>query len=262
MKPHAPAATYPIAAMTHAQVRAVIDGPHATVALVPIGATEAHGPHLPLATDSLISTAVAELAGAQLAAQAIDTLIFPTVQYTVTDWAAAFTGTVSIPTEAASTTILTICRVAHAMGVDRVALVNSHLEPDNVAMLREVAAQYLDEFGEPLIFADQTRRRLAERLGDEFRSGSCHAGRYETSLVLAITPELVDKDAMRSLPRLEVPLHERIQAGARNFLQCGMDEAYCGDPAGASAEEGEQLLATLADMTATAVLATLSRTSG
>ena len=101
-----------------------------------------------------------------------------------------------------------------------------------------MAKAYEQEAGEPLLFPDVTRRRNAERLTDEFRSGSCHAGQYETSLVLAVSPELVDMDIARGLPNHYVPLHERIAAGAKSFLECGMDRAYCGDPAGATAEEG------------------------
>ena len=93
----------------------------------------------------------------------------------------------------------------------------------------------------------------AARLGEEFQSGSCHAGRYETSLVMALTPTLVDREACQSLPELVVPLHEKALEGARNFQDCGMDRAYCGDPAGATALEGEERLDALADMTVEAV---------
>jgi creatinine amidohydrolase len=127
-----------------------------------------------------------------------------------------------------------------ARQLDRVVLVNSHFEPEQVQTLRET--------GVPLL--DLTRRANAERLTEEFRSGSCHAGRYETSLVLAERPELVHTDRMRSLEAKIVDMPAEIASGRTDFLALGMNEAYCGSPAQATAEEGEQTFETLADLLA------------
>ena len=78
---------------------------------------------------------------------------------------------------------------------------------------------------------DLTRRRAAERLTDEFRSGAAHAGRYETSIVRATRPELVDTERMSALPERPVNMPAAIAAGKTDFLAMGMDEAYCGAPA-------------------------------
>ena len=115
------------------------------------------------------------------------------------------------------------------------ALTNAHLEPGHIATLRAVARDFEAHAGQPLAFADKTRRANAQRLTAEFQSGSCHAGQYETSLVLAIRPELVRMDLAAALPEHVVPLHERIAAGAKDFVECGVPRAYCGNPAGASA---------------------------
>src|SRR5439155_655912 len=66
------------------------------IALVPIGATEAHGPHLPLATDVIISDELAGRAGEELAGRGRRTVIAPSLAYAVTEYAAGFGGTVSI----------------------------------------------------------------------------------------------------------------------------------------------------------------------
>src|SRR5438046_3008375 len=71
------------------------------VALLPIGSTEAHGPHLPLATDVLIAEAVAGRVAARLAEQGRPSLIFPAVAYSLTDFARPFPGTVSVGADAA-----------------------------------------------------------------------------------------------------------------------------------------------------------------
>ena len=135
-----------------------------------------------------------------------------------------------------------MCTAVREQGFRHVVLVNSHFEPEHVAVLRRVA-----ERGHAVLF-DVTRRRVAERLTEEFRSGSAHAGRYETSVVLAARPELVDAQRMHGLPAHPVDMPAAIAAGKTDFIAMGMDEAYCGAPADASAAEGEKTLATLSAM--------------
>ena len=116
-------------------------------------------------------------------------------------------------------------------GLDRVVLVNSHLEPEQVWTLREL--------GLPLL--DVTRRTNAERLTEEFRAGAGHAGRYETSLVLADRPDLVDRARMGTLEATMVDMPAGgIRLGKTTFVAMGMAQAYAGAPADATAEEGVQ----------------------
>jgi creatinine amidohydrolase len=125
-----------------------------------------------------------------------------------------------------------------------VVIVNSHFEPEHVAALRRAASRT----GAALF--DLTRRANARLLTEEFRSGASHAGRYETSLILALQPHLVDVDEMRTLRPLHVDMPSAIAAGKTDFVAMGMDQAYCGAPAEASAEEGRATLATLSAMLA------------
>ncbi len=241
--------------LTYTEVAARLAEPgRRKVAVIPVGSTEAHGPHLPLCTDSLISSAVAARAAAELERRGVVALYFPTVHYAVTDWAGEFTGSVSIAAAVAIAQVLQVCGAALAMGFEDVAVFTAHLEPDHIASLREVARQFAATHGRPLIFVDTTRRALAARLTPEYQSGSCHAGQYETSLVMALRPELVRETVAASLPGHPVPLAQRIREGARNFRECGMDQAYCGTPALASAEEGRQTLAVLSTLVVEAVL--------
>lgn len=200
--------------------------------LLPLGATEPHGPHAPLSTDTLISVGICERAEERLRGD-IDVLVLPALPYGVTRYGADFPGAVSIGEETLRSLVTEI-----AANFDRVVLVNSHFEPAQVQTLRGT--------GLPLL--DLTRRANAERLTEEFRSGSCHAGRYETSLVLADRPELVKRDRMEALEAKIVDMPAAIAEGRTDFVSMGMDGAYCGSPAEASAEEGEQTFETLADM--------------
>src|SRR4029450_10368475 len=83
-----------------------------------------------------------------------------------------------------------------AESVGSLVLVHSHFEPEQVKTLRATAPPLLD----------LPRRKQAKRLTDEFRSGSCHAGRYETSLVLADRPDLVHADRMQALEERHVDM--------------------------------------------------------
>ncbi|HEY8378835.1 MAG TPA: creatininase family protein [Nannocystis sp.] len=248
-----------LAELTYPEVERLLAGSWTKIALLAVGSTEAHGPHLPLATDSLIGEAVVERAAAELAAAGHLAAVLPPIHYAVTEWAAGFAGSTSIPAEVAVGLVLGTCRAVRAMGFDRVVVFTAHLEPDHIASLREVTRRFQAETGEPLVFVDTTRRALAARLTPEYQSGSCHAGQYETSLVLAIRPDLVRMDLAASLPENTVPLADHIRAGKRGFLACGMPQAYCGAPAAATAEEGRAILATLATLVVEATLASVTR---
>ncbi|MEO7795687.1 MAG: creatininase family protein, partial [Thermoanaerobaculia bacterium] len=142
-------------------------------------------------------------------------------------------------------------------GLAILALANAHFDPAQVGALREAVEQLRRSGSLRVAFPDLTRRRLAERLGEEFRSGACHAGSYETSILLALRPDLVDEDARRRLPPLPVSLVEAALAGKKTFAEAGLELAYCGDPASASAEEGRALVAELGAILAEAVRAEL-----
>ena len=207
------------------------------VLLLPLGATEPHGPHAPLSTDTLISAGICEQAAERLAGD-LDVLVLPPVAYGVTRYGAAFPGAISIGEQTLAALVSDVRDSLAAQGFTRLVLVNNHFEPEQVATLRSL--------GIPLL--DLTRRANAERLTEEFRAGSCHAGRYETSLVLAHSPALVDGERMAALEAKMVDMPGEIRAGRTDFVAMGMDEAYCGSPAEATAEEGTATFETLTDM--------------
>ena len=208
------------------------------VALWPVGAIEPHGPHAPLGTDTLISVGMCERAAERLD----DAVVLPPLPFGVTRYGAAFAGAVGISEATLRAIVLDVAASLDAQGFRRLVIVNNHLEPEQVATLRAAA----QEAG--ALYLDLVRRRNAERLTDEFRRGSCHAGRYETSLVLAAAPQLVDGDAMARLPAVEVDMPAAIAAGRTDFRAMGMDDAYCGAPAEATADEGRTTFETLTDM--------------
>jgi creatinine amidohydrolase len=218
------------------------------VAVVPTGATEPHGPHLPLDVDVTISSAQAKRTAELLSEQGVDALVLPPVAYGVTFFTEGFEGRVTLRPGTFWALLEDLVESLSEQGVRQVLLCNAHLETGQIKVLRGIAKDYAEpRAGKATVrLVDITRRRFVERLGAEFQSGDCHAGRYETSIVMAADPEGVREDERRSLPKKDVELVAKMQAGARSFREVGADEAYCGAPAEASASEGGALIEALA----------------
>jgi len=207
----------------------------AGVLVVPIGATEQHGPHLPLSTDTDIAVALAERLADALGAGAV---VAPALAYGSSGEHAGFAGTVSIGREAVEHVLVELGRSASETFA-RVVLVSAH-----------------GGNAEPVARAVERLRaegRDAIALSPGF-GGDAHAGRTETSVMLALCPERVrpaaEAGATAPLADLWPALRER---GVRAVSANGV----LGDPAGASADEGRRLLET-----ATAELAAAVRGAG
>lgn len=226
----------------------------AAAVLWPIGSVEPHGPHLPLATDTLLATRNAEQAARALRAEGIAAVVAPPLPYGVTDFAAGFPGAVSVPQAAL---VALLCAGAAAFlrdGFAHVCLINHHLEPGQLAAIGEAVGQIAAAHGARAVSTPQViSRRWGRKLTPEFRSGACHAGCYETSLVLAEAPALVDMQAAADLPAVPISLSEAIGAGAQTFLAAGADAAYTGAPAEATAAEGESTYVVFTEMVVTEV---------
>lgn len=223
-------------------------------AILPVGSCEAHGPHLPLDTDVRISEETAIRTVGLLAASGLRAVVLPPLPYGVTEYAGAFDGTLSVPAAVVTASIDAVARAAVRRGAVGVAITNAHFEPAHIdALFAAVAA--LKDVGVPVVFPNVASRRYAARLGDEFPTGACHAGDYESSMVLALRPDLVDTAAMHGLPEVPINLAEAMRKGARDFVEAGGVNAYFGWPARSNATRGDHLLDTLADILAEAIWA-------
>lgn len=218
------------------------------VALLPVGSTEAHGPHLPLSVDVVIAEEVCRRVAQKVSR---DVVVFPPVTYALTDFAAPFAGTVTLNADVARQMLTGILSGIVSGGFKTVAVVNHHLEPAHFRVVHDAgkAVQAASPAARVLV-ADHRRPPTGPLLGHEFMHGGSHAGRYETSLMLAAAPHLVDEAARKALPSLEIDLPGAIKQGAKDFLQCGGHDAYFGAPADATAEEGERLFEIIAAFTA------------
>jgi mycofactocin system creatininase family protein len=205
-----------------------LEGPPAVTLLVPVGSTEQHGPHLPLDTDTRIADAVARGAADRLGP---GTLVAPPVGFAAAGEHEAFPGTVSIGRDALRTVLLELGRSA-GRWARRLMFVNGH--GGNAEVLTEVVELHRAE--------GRDVRWFGCAPPDGFPRDA-HAGRTETSLMLALAPELVrlDRAAAGNVEPLPALL-PRLRAGGVRAVSAN---GVLGDPTGASAEEGAALLAAL-----------------
>jgi mycofactocin system creatininase family protein len=190
--------------------------------VVPLGATEQHGPHLPLGTDTIISSA--------LASSVRDAVIAPALPYGSSGEHAGFPGTLSIGQAALSHVLVELVRSSHFA---RVLFVSAH--GGNAEPLAAAVRELRSEGREVLTWSPRWK-------------GDAHAGRIETSLMLALAPELVGPARVAGNVTPLVELMPRLRSdGVRAVSPNGV----LGDPSGASAEEGRSLLdAAIADLRA------------
>jgi creatinine amidohydrolase len=245
-----------LAEMTWEEARD-LDRPR-TVAVLPVGAVEAHGPHLPLGTDIIIAEAMARAGAGRIAAQGVGVVMLPPLPYTAAPFGAGFSGTLSVAAATVTALLLDLARELTRQGFAALAIANAHLDPvhrDALAAAEDAARK---ERLLPVICPDLTRKPWASRLTEEFKSGACHAGRYEGSIVLAARPDLVRDDVRRALEPNPASLSAAIRDGKRTFEEAGGPRAYFGWPADATVEEGRSTVETLGEVLAEAVLGTLA----
>ena len=231
----------PLAAMTWEEVRDAAGA--RSVAILPVGAVEAHGPHLPLDTDVIIAQAMARAGAARLASRGLTAAILPPLTYTAAGFAEGFAGTLSLRPETVTATLLDIADSLARHGFTLLAIANAHLDPDHLASLEAAVGRIRGGLGLRVAFPNIATRPWALRLGDEFRSGACHAGRFETSIVLAERPEQVRAVPVDAGLRMDTrELHNAIiedrQAGRKPF--CVVASAGTNSPAAGCSTRGSK----------------------
>lgn len=201
------------------------------LAVLPLGATEQHGPHLPHQTDTLLATAAAGIIAAEPPAGAEQVRVLPALAYGASGEHQSFPGTVSMGTEALAGTILELGRSV-ATWADRLVVVNGH--GGNVDALRRAVSRLRYEGRDCAWLSCRT----AEHPTDT------HAGHAETSLMLHLHPglvrtELAERGCTEPLARILPALRE---GGVAAVSASGV----LGDPTTATAIEGARLWEALA----------------
>jgi creatinine amidohydrolase len=162
-----------------------------TVALIPVGATEQHGPHLPVGTDTIMATAVADAAAGDVA------LVLPPLAFGASFFhGTELAGTVAFSGEETAAAAVRVAQACADSGVRRILFVNGHV--GNTAPLWLACDRFRRMHPDRRVgvmqwwdLTPEIARRATEDAVD------WHANAAETALMLVVRPELVDTDAMR-----------------------------------------------------------------
>ncbi|QSG02487.1 creatininase family protein [Natranaeroarchaeum sulfidigenes] len=215
-----------------------------SLAIVPLGSTEQHGPHLPEGTDHLIADALA-----REAAERTGFLCTPPVMVGVSSHHRQFHGTLSVDPATFRDYVESLSRSLTGHGIDRIVYVNAH--GGNVEHLREVGRRlYEDDTAYAIEW--MWNESIPDLVDDLFEHTGPHGGPKETAMILHIAPELVREDRLDAAAENGVARMEELQLrrhGARTFYDAieNSDNGVFGDQRDATAAKGEQLFEAAVD---------------
>lgn len=237
-----------------------------SLAIIPMGPTEVHGPHLPLMTDITSGLEIAERTAAKLKDKGIESVIATPVTYCHADVTNCFPGNTSLRPETVTAMIEDICLSLSASGFHNIIITSGHADPTNAEAVQQgienakakdprVNACNSEWFNKGIVGG-----RAREAFAGEHPEWDLHAGESETAFNLFRNPELIDMAQISSLkPNWEGEfLFSRILKGAKDFLECGAPDAYFGDPSSATAENGDRQYDIFSDIVVEEVLTLLS----
>ena len=209
------------------------------VAVLPFGAFEQHGPHMPLSTDTIMAEELA-----RRLAKAAGALLLPPVHYGETSGNAGFPGTISLGFDTVRRIALDICASLRDGGVAGLVIVNGDF--GNQAPLKLAAREAREQLGYPVLMIDYPGlAEIATEVSESAPAGHgfYHADEVETSMVLAIEPTAVKMARARAeYPRFP-PGYGSTPIPLRQISRSGV----FGDPRGATAEKGARILDALTE---------------
>ena len=251
----APRAMITLARCTWPEAKKLARDPRAVV-LLPLGAVEEHGPHLPLLVDWLGSEELARRVAPHLRRAGYRPVLAPAIPYGVSTLAADWSGTVSLSVATLRRLIVEVIGGLAGHGFARFVLANYQADPDHLKAMasarralertRRVQVLYAGfspgrQTGSAMVNPRVFRLMRSPRPESEW-----HAGELETAMVLSTVPGLVRREIARRLPPVWLDFRDALRRGARRFRE--MDPratapGYFGSPAAARAETGEKVMA-------------------
>lgn len=214
--------------------------------VLPIASIEGHGPHLPLASDTILGGAIIGRALERLA-QADHVWVLPQLAYGKSNEHRGFAGTVTLRAATLEAVVRDIARSVAAAGFRRLVLANSH--GGNPAVLEHTARDVREETGLMVFPLFLFRMNVDEGSWDpdEAHWGT-HAGEWETSTLLAVAPELVHTERTADLggyPAYPRPVRHLALRGPITYAWLSSDisvHGALGDPRKATLERGQAIV--------------------
>jgi creatinine amidohydrolase len=214
------------------------------VVVLPVGATEQHGPHLATGMDAAAAEAVAA-AAAERAERPADVVVAPTLAFGASDHHLPFGATLSLGAATLTAVLADLLRSAAVCGARRVLLLNGH--GGNGAVCAQAVADAAREHG--IVAAAADYWALAPTAGTAWGGHyPGHAGAFETSLMLALNPERVRGDALRPSPGTVPPAVPGLTLGDPALWS--RIDGFTDDPRDADAAAGAAAFDALADAAA------------
>jgi creatinine amidohydrolase len=218
------------------------------IVVLPVAAIEQHGPHLPVEVDSLLGETVA-LRTARLVAEKEPIVVLPCLWTGISEHHMSFGGTITLDFPTFSAVVTGICRSVVRHGFRRIVLLNGHGGNDNA--LRVLADELTPKLGVPVVqmtYWYAAAKPIAGIL--ERQTELRHACEAETSMTMALRPELVAEDRIRLAEvNLTPEAKDVIGPGVYRWqsLASRSSAGVIGFPSAASREKGERLIDAIAD---------------
>jgi creatinine amidohydrolase len=240
-----------------------------SVVLLPLGAVEQHGPHLPLAVDWIGAEELARRIAPHLARAGWTPVLAPSLPYGASPLAAAWSGTVSLSVTTTSRVIVEVVAALARHGFHRFVLTNYQADPGHLraiararralrrARVQVLVAGFAPADGRPNPMLD---RRVLALLRSPRPAHEWHSGELETAMMLAVAPRLVRRAETRRLRPVWVDWAAALRRGARTFEQIAPGgRGYFGWPPAARAATGRRAMALRGRLIAAALLEDLAR---
>jgi creatinine amidohydrolase len=243
------------ARLTAAQLNALAT--RDAIVIVPIGSTEQHGHHLPVQVDSRLVTEVA-LAAARRMAPRHPTVVAPTIPYGMSEHHMSLGGTITLDYPTMAAVLGCACRSLLRHGFRRLFILNGH--GGNTDGITTFVTEFTVQHRVPLASGTYWHIAAAEIAALlEKQTALLHACEAETSLMLAVAPELVDHDLLPQMHGTLVPglaAIPGVNAGVYRWRQLASRSlnGVIGEVGAASAAKGRALLDAIAAAVAAALL--------
>lgn len=203
------------------------------IAILPIGAVEAHALHLPLCTDVFAAQAIAKEV-----AKRLDAILLPPLYYTYIQALRNYPGSVSIRSDTLKVLVKDICKSLHKQGIKKIAIINHHIP--NEPILRIASEELHGELGIKMLYIMAPFSYIYEKVCESKRwhGWIVHSEEVETSEMLFLRPDLVKMDkAVKDYPPVP-PDIDHFAVDWREFCKSG----GLGDPTVATKEKGRKIL--------------------
>jgi len=227
------------------------------IVILPVASMEQHGPHLPTQVDSRLVTEVAHRA-ARIMTGEHPTIVTPTIPFGMSEHHMSLNGTITLDYATMAGVLRCVCHSILRDGFKRIFILNGH--GGNTDGIYTFISEFTIEHRVPLAggtYWNSAQEEIASIL--EKQKALLHACEAETSMMLALTPELIDRDelsqmhgdlipGLSAIPSVNAGVYRWRQLSSRSLI------GVIGEAGAASPEKGEKLLHAIASAVATALL--------